>query len=78
MINNDSLGNKSEMSKSEADKYTGMREMQFGLTTNVKLCAAGGFVLGLILALWVTSEIGMVAATVIVFTVLSGIFGMFV
>jgi len=78
MINNESLGDKPEMGKTEVDKYSGMREIQFGLNTNVKLCAAGGFVLGLILALWVTTDIGMVAATVIVFTVLSGIFGMFV
>jgi uncharacterized protein YacL len=61
-----------------ADKYTGMREMNWELSPNVLMCAAGGLVLGLILAMWVTSDIGMIAATVIVFTILSGIFGMFV
>jgi hypothetical protein len=61
----------------ESDKYTGMREMQFSLTPNVLLCAAGGGILGLILSLWATSEIGIVGATTIVMAILSGIFGMF-
>ncbi len=61
----------------EADKYTGMREMQFSLTPNVLLCAAGGGILGLILSLWATNEIGIVGATTIVMAILSGIFGMF-
>jgi hypothetical protein len=62
----------------EADKYTGMREMQFALTPNVMICAAAGGVLGAILAFWATSDMGVVAATVIVMSILSGIFGMFV
>ncbi|WP_363348326.1 hypothetical protein [Methylocystis echinoides] len=60
------------------DKYTGMRSFDFAITPNVIICAAAGAVLGLILALWGTTEVGIVAATVIVFTILSGIFGMFV
>lgn len=60
------------------DKYTGMREFDFAITPNVIICAAAGAVLGLILALWGTTDVGIVAATVIVFSILSGIFGMFV
>lgn len=59
------------------DKYTGMSNLRLGLGPNVIFCAIGGAVLGLILALWSTSEIGIVAATVFVFAILSGIFGMF-
>lgn len=61
-----------------SDKYTGMRAFDFSLSPNVLICAAAGSVLGLILAMWATSEIPIIVATVIVFTVLSGIFGMFV
>ncbi len=60
------------------DKYTGMRSFDFAITPNVIICAAAGAVLGLILALWGTTDVGIVTATVIVFTILSGIFGMFV
>ncbi len=60
------------------DKYTGMRSFDFAITPNVLICAAAGAVLGLILALWGTSQIGIVAATSIVFAILSGIFGMFI
>jgi hypothetical protein len=60
------------------DKYTGMRNFDFAITPNVVICAAAGAVLGLILALWGTTDVGIVTATVIVFTILSGIFGMFV
>lgn len=62
------------------DKYagSGMRSFDFGLTPNVLICAVAGSVLGLILAMWVTPEVPIVVATVIVFAVLSGIFGMFV
>jgi len=60
------------------DKYTGMRSFDFSLSANVLICAAAGSVLGLILAMWATSEIPIIVATIIVFTVLSGIFGMFV
>jgi hypothetical protein len=59
-----------------------MNEIKFGLGPNVRICAAAGSVLGLVLALWGvgggTENIGIVVATVIVFTILSGIFGMFV
>ena len=65
------------MTEKEPDKYSGMRDLKLGLSPNVLLCAVGGAVLGLILALWSTSEIGIVVATVIVFAILSGIFGMF-
>lgn len=60
------------------DKYTGMRSFDFAITPNVMICAAAGGVLGLILALWGTTDVGIVTATVIVFSILSGIFGMFV
>ncbi len=60
-----------------ADKYSGMREMQFSLTPYVLLCAAGGGVLGLILSLWATDVTGIIVATTIVMTILSGLFGMF-
>ena len=60
------------------EKYTGMREMNFALTPNVLICGAAGAVLGAILAYWGTTDLGIVAATTIVFAILSGIFGMFV
>jgi hypothetical protein len=60
------------------DKYTGMRSFDFAVTPNVLICAGAGGVLGLILAMWATNDVGIVAASVVVFTVLSGIFGMFV
>jgi hypothetical protein len=60
------------------EKYTGMREMNFALTPNVLICGAAGAVLGAILAYWGTTDVGIVAATTIVFAILSGIFGMFV
>lgn len=64
--------------KKEFDKNSGMRALDLSLTPNVLICAAAGAVLGLVLAMWGTSEIPVIVATVIVFTVLSGIFGMFV
>jgi hypothetical protein len=63
--------------KKEPDKYTGMRELHLGLSPNVLLCALGGGILGAILSLWGTTDMGVVAATVIVMSILSGIFGMF-
>jgi hypothetical protein len=61
------------------DKYTGMRDFQFGMNSNVYICGAAGAVLGLILAMWATGgDVGITGATVIVFAILSGIFGMFV
>ena len=55
-----------------------MNDIKFGLGQNVIICAAAGAILGLVLAMWATSDIGVVIATTVVFTVLSGIFGMFV
>ncbi len=57
-----------------------MREINFGLGPNVLICGGAGAVLGLILAIWGAGagSTGIVAATVIVMGVLSGIFGMFV
>jgi hypothetical protein len=78
MTNNGANNADPDRPEKEADKYSGMREMQFSLTPNVLICAAGGLVLGLILAIWATSDIGIIIATVVVFTVLSGIFGTFV
>lgn len=62
----------------EVDHYTGMAAMDFDLTPSVIICGVAGAVLGLILAMWATSEIPIIFATTIVFGVLSGIFGMFV
>ncbi|MBI1868388.1 MAG: hypothetical protein HYS06_08870 [Methylocystis sp.] len=55
-----------------------MNEIKFGLSPTVLICAAGGAALGLILAMWGTSDVGIIVSTVIVFAILSGIFGMFV
>jgi hypothetical protein len=77
MTNNESKDDPG-MAEKEIDKYSGMRAINFELTPNVLICAAAGSVLGLILAMWGTSEIPIIVATVIVFTVLSGIFGLFV
>ena len=60
------------------DKYSGMRSFDFAITPNVLICGVAGTVLGLILAYWGTSDLGIVAATAIVFGILSGIFGMFI
>lgn len=60
------------------DKYSGMRSFDFAITPNVLICGAAGTVLGVILAYWVTSDLGIVGATAVVFGILSGIFGMFV
>jgi hypothetical protein len=75
MANTESNMNKPGVPK---DKYTGMRDFDFAITPNVLICAAAGCVLGVILAMWGTNDVGIVAATAIVFTILSGIFGMFV
>ena len=75
MANSESNAGKPGVPK---DKYTGMREFDFAMSSNVYICGAAGAVLGLILALWVSNDIGIAAATTIVFAVLSGIFGMFV
>ncbi len=62
------------------DKYagSGMHSFEFGITPNVMITAGAGAVLGLVLAMWGTSDVGIIAATVIVFAILSAIFGMFV
>jgi hypothetical protein len=61
-----------------ADKYTGVVDFDMALTPSVYICGAAGAVLGLILAWWGTSEIPIMIATAIVFSLLSGIFGFFV
>ena len=76
-MSNYNLDKNADLSKKEADKYTGMRELHLGLSPSVLLCALGGGILGAIPSLWATSDIGVVAATVIVMSILSGIFGMF-
>lgn len=78
MTQNDSNKRDPSTSGKEPDKYGGMVDFDLTLTPSVIICAAAGAVLGLILAMWVTSQIPIIAATVIVFGVLSGIFGMFV
>ncbi len=61
-----------------ADKYGGMVEFDMAMTPSVIICGVAGAVLGAILAMWGTTEIPIIFATVIVFAVLSGIFGFFV
>jgi len=70
--------NKARADLPQRDKYTGMKTMNFGLGPNVLICGGAGAVLGFILAMWAAPDPGIVAATVIVFGILSGIFGMFV
>ena len=60
------------------NKYTGMRDFNFELNANVYICAVAGAVLGAVLAYWGTDQIEIIAASSIVFCILSGIFGMFV
>jgi hypothetical protein len=67
-----------QISKKEADRYTGMAEIDFAMSPSVVVCGAAGAVLGFILAMWATSEVPIAFATTIVFGVLSGIFGLFV
>jgi hypothetical protein len=77
-MSNYNLDKNADLTKKEGDKYTGMREMQFSFTPAVLLCALGGGVLGAILSIWAAGgDTGIVAATVIVMAILSGIFGMF-
>jgi hypothetical protein len=78
MTNDESNERNPDAPEKEFDKYSGMRDFNFALTPNVIICAAAGSVLGLILAMWGTSDVPIIIATVIVFTILSGIFGMFV
>ena len=60
------------------DKYDGMREFNFALSTNVYICAFAGLFLGAILGYWATGAIEITLASAITISVLSGIFGMFV
>ena len=62
----------------QKNKYTGMREFNFALSTNVYICAVAGAVLGAILGYWATGLVEISVASSITFFVLSGIFGMFV
>jgi hypothetical protein len=62
----------------EPDKYSGMVGFDMELTPSVWICGLAGTVLGVILAMWGTSEIPIIIATAITFGVLSGIFGFFV
>lgn len=78
MTHNDPNGGDHNGSGKEGDKYGGMVEFDIALTPSVIICGAAGAVLGAILAMWGTTEIPIILATVIVFAVLSGIFGFFV
>ncbi len=62
----------------EGDKYSGVVAFDLALSPSVIICAVAGGILGMILAMWGTSEISIIASTAIVFAVLSGIFGLFV
>ncbi len=62
----------------EKDKYTGMREFEFALSTNVYICAFAGIFLGAILGYWATGLVEIAVASAITISILSGIFGMFV
>ena len=62
----------------EREKYTGVAMPEFDLSPSVIICAAAGGVLGLVLAMWGTTEIGIIVATTVCFAVLSGLFGLFV
>jgi hypothetical protein len=78
MTHNDPSKRDSRTPEKERDKYGGMVEFDMALTPSVIICGAAGAVLGAILAWWGTTEIPIIIATVIVFAVLSGIFGFFV
>jgi|APFre7841882630_1041343.scaffolds.fasta_scaffold16958_1 hypothetical protein len=77
MANNESKKDDPASGK-EPDKYTGVVDFDFELTPSVFICGGAGGVLGLVLAMWATSEVPIIVATVVVFAVLSGIFGLFV
>ncbi|WP_363347390.1 hypothetical protein [Methylocystis echinoides] len=78
MTHDDSKKPDARTSGKEVDKYGGMVEFDMALTPSVIICGVAGAVLGAILAMWGTTEIPIIIATVIVFAVLSGIFGFFV
>ncbi len=71
MTLNDPGDHDRRISGKAADKYGGMVEFDMALTPSVIICGAAGAVLGAILAMWGTSEIPIILATVIVFAVLS-------
>jgi len=54
-----------------------MNEIKLGLGPNVLIWSAAGAVLGLIFGIRIGADPGITAASMIVLTVLSGIFGMF-
>lgn len=78
MTHDDSSKRNPGTSGKEVDKYGGVVEFDLTLTPSVLICAAADGILGMILAMWGTSEISIIASTTIVFAVLSGIFGLFV
>ena len=78
MSQDDSNKGKPGVPGKEADHYTGMVDFDFALSPSVIICAAAGAVLGLVLSMWATSEIGIIVATTVCFAVLSGLFGLFV
>jgi hypothetical protein len=57
----------------QPDKYSGVVNFDMELTPSVWICGAAGSVLGVILAMWGTSDIPIIIATAITFGVLSGI-----
>ncbi len=62
----------------EPEKYHGVAMPEFDLSPSVIICAVAGSVLGLVLAMWGTSEIPIIISVTVVFGVLSGLFGLFV
>jgi hypothetical protein len=78
MTQDDSKKDPPRVPQKEADHYKGMVDFDFALGPSVIICAAAGAVLGLVLSMWATSEIGIIVATTICFAILSGLFGMFV
>ncbi len=78
MTHKDPGEQQSRSSQKEPDKYGGIVEFDMTLTPSVLICGAAGAVLGAVLAMWGTTEIPIIIATMIVFAVLSGIFGFFV
>lgn len=65
-------------SEKQPDKYGGMVGFDMELTPSVVICGVAGAVLGAILAMWGTSDVPIIIATTITFSLLSGIFGFFV
>ncbi len=78
MTHNNSSKKDCRTVKKEPDKYGGVVEFDMALTPSVIICGVAGAILGAILAMWGTTEIPIIIATMMVFAVLSGIFGFFV